>query len=233
MFVIDTHTHTSEASGCSSISGRKLVSAYIEAGYDGIVTTDHLVHRHRKGGSRTELWERQVEMLAAGYNEASRWAADRDFAVFFGLEIRLAGSVNDYLLYGADIPFLKSHPFLTESNIEELHAICQDSGILVFQAHPFRAFMTPEDPRFIDGIEVYNGHTDHESRNALAYRYALENHLLMISGSDTHSPRQVGRGGLVLEEIPDSMEDIVMMLAEGQIERLLTADSESAEYVHP
>ena len=39
----ETHLHTSEASACSIITGAEQARTYKEAGYSGIIVTDHFL----------------------------------------------------------------------------------------------------------------------------------------------------------------------------------------------
>ena len=58
------------------------------------------------------------------------------------------------------------------------------------QAHPFRDGMEEVDPKLLDGIEIFNMHPEHRSRNALANIYAKKNKMnIVIAGSDFHSLR--------------------------------------------
>lgn len=48
---IDTHVHSKEApAGCGKIPARELVQMCREAGYDGIVLTNHLKENYYKNG---------------------------------------------------------------------------------------------------------------------------------------------------------------------------------------
>lgn len=77
------------------------------------------------------------------------------------------------------------------------------------------------DPGLLDGVEVYNGNRRHNSRNHLAQRFARENGLLTISGSDCHQLEDLGRGGVELGERVESMAQLVRSLKEGRVERLI------------
>ena len=41
IYKYDIHTHTSEVSPCGKVEAEKVVELYKEAGYTGIVITDH------------------------------------------------------------------------------------------------------------------------------------------------------------------------------------------------
>ena len=40
-FKLDIHVHTSETSSCGQVSAQEAVRLYEQAGYDGIIITDH------------------------------------------------------------------------------------------------------------------------------------------------------------------------------------------------
>ena len=40
-FLYETHMHTKEASACARCSGDEMARAYKEAGYAGVIVTDH------------------------------------------------------------------------------------------------------------------------------------------------------------------------------------------------
>ena len=40
-YLYETHMHTSEASACAGSTGAQMARAYKEAGYTGIIVTDH------------------------------------------------------------------------------------------------------------------------------------------------------------------------------------------------
>ncbi len=65
--------------------------------------------------------------------------------------------------------------------------------------------MTPCAPRFLHGMEVFNGSMHHNSRNRHAQAYADKHGLIGISGSDFHDYEDAGRGGIWFgEQIPSS-----------------------------
>ena len=54
----------------------------------------------------------------------------------------------------------------------------------------------------MDGIEVYNGHPDHESHNDLALERASHggSAFILTSGSDAHRLHHLARGGMLTDE---------------------------------
>ena len=91
-------------------------------------------------------------------------------------------------------------------------------GFLLIQAHPFRNRMTVMPPKYLDGIEVFNGHHGHDSRNQLADAFARRYGLLRTSGSDFHHVSSVESAGILTREPITSMEQLVATLRNGDCE---------------
>ena len=219
-FKLDPHVHTQETSGCGKILARQLVEMYKKAGYGGIVVTDHYSPDFLDGLDGLP-WPAKMERYTAGYRAAAARGAEIGLSVLLGLELRFTESNNDYLVYGVDKRFLEENPGLVEMGLESFYGLAGDKGLLVYQAHPFRSVRGPADPRFLDGVEVYNGNPRHKCRNPLAYRFAQERGLMMISGSDCHQPEDVGSGGIVLTEKVTTSQALVEALKKDRIEKLV------------
>ena len=89
------------------------------------------------------------------------------------------------------------------------------NGALLFQAHPCRPGLSPRDPKFLDGIEVYNGNPRHESNNPRARAWAEEHHLLFSSGSDYHETEDIARGGMIFPGEIHNSKELAAALAKG------------------
>ena len=169
---------------------------YIDAGYDGIVLSNHYssytLHHFLKG----ESFEANVNTYIDAARKV-REAAKGKLDVILGCEIHIADSSNDYLLFGFDEDFLYNEEILSY-NIDKLSALCREKGILIFQAHPFRNGMRVVNPKLLDGIEVYNGHKSHDSRNTIADAWADRFGLRKSSGSDFHDPTSQIDGGILI-----------------------------------
>ena len=122
---------------------------------------------------------------------------------------------NDYLVYGMDEEFLLAHPELHHMDLKTFSKFARENGLLLIQAHPFRNKMTIMNPKYLDGVEVYNGHPKHDSRNQLADMYAQRYGLLRTSGSDFHHPNSVEAGGIITEEPITSVAQIITALRSG------------------
>jgi predicted metal-dependent phosphoesterase TrpH len=205
-YCIDMHVHTGEVSPCGRVKARKVVRMYHEAGYHGIVITDHFYDGFFE--SLTGLtWTQKIDRFLHGYREAAEEGSKIGLYVLLGAEFRFPENFNDYLIYGLDTDFLYKHPKLYSLGLNHFSKQLADTDILIYQAHPFRAGIVPADPLLIQGVEVFNGNPRHDSRNHLAYQYAAEHRLKMVSGSDFHQPQDVGTGGIAIaERINDATE---------------------------
>ncbi len=200
----EMHCHTSQVSCCASLSGKEQIKAYIDAGFDTVVITDHFSsstyeHYHWEGLS----WKQRISHYLSGYEDAKKAAEDK-IAVLLGMELRCRQNDNDYLVYGVTEDFLLKYNNdsfnLIDSDIETISKIVRDNGLMIFQAHPFRNHMTVTDPSLLDGIEVYNGCVRHRSRNDISEIWADKYNLLKTSGSDAHHIGDWARGGIITDE---------------------------------
>lgn len=216
MFLFDTHVHTSESSVCGKSTAAQQVAYYKKEGYDGFVITDHFKPRDADGKRGALPWNERVAIQWRGYEEAKKFETP-DFTVLHGTEIRFKGYDNDYLVFGADKQFFYDNPEITETSIENFRKVTKEhGGILIFQAHPFRNHMTIINPLLVDGIEVYNGNSSHNSRNEIAMLWAEKNNMLKLSGSDCHREWEASPGGILFEEKPRNEAEFVDMIRKSQ-----------------
>ena len=220
-YIYDTHVHTSEVSHCGRMPAAEVVRQYIDARYSGLIVTDHLSWRSYRTMSDAP-WDEKVTHFLKGYDIAKQTAAalDPDFTVLLGAELRLdCNDDNDYLLYGVDEAFLRSEPTLLQMDFEQMAACVRSHGLLLVQAHPFREDMQIMDWRLLDGVEVYNGNSSHNSNNCIADAWADRHHLLKTSGSDFHGMWGMRPGGIVTEAPVTSNAELLEVLR-GQQYRL-------------
>ncbi|MEA4822726.1 MAG: transposase [Clostridiaceae bacterium] len=220
-YYFDPHIHTREVSPCGNVPAEQMVKLYREAGYAGVCVTDHYYDGYFKSlGDIT--WKEKVEHYRRGYCAARELGEKLGLCVLFGQEMRFLGHPNDFLTYGLDERDLLENPELYRMPVSEFLPFAHEHGAIVFQAHPFRlSACAPSNPAYIDGVEVYNGHPDHDSRNNLAEEFADSCGLLRISGSDFHRCHHLARGGLILPRIPKDGKDFAAMLRGGEVERLV------------
>ena len=217
MYKYELHAHTSECDLVAKLSGGELVRAYADQGYSGIVITDHYFsiffdwfREELEGKSHKEIIDRWLR----GYESARNEGEKIGFTVLPGAEVRIDGTINDYLVYGLEIEDLYRLPLLIRMNsIDEVLDILPERTCVV-HAHPFRENMTVRDPGRFFGIEVHNGGTD-AFRNQPAKVWAEHYGKAMTSGSDCHGPWAVGKGGIITENPIYTPTDLVQVLRGG------------------
>ena len=206
-YLYEMHFHTKNTSNCANVKAKDAVEEYIKAGYNGIVVTDHLSpSTYMKYGRELLPWKKKVDFFLRGYKEALK-TADGRIPVLLGMELRFRTSEgdNDYLVYGINEEFLYNTPELLNLNSKKFYELCQKNGFLVFQAHPFRVGMKVTNPKYLDGIEIFNGNPRHNSSNDIAEMWAKKYDLMVTSGSDYHEYEDLGTGGIWFnKEIKDN-----------------------------
>lgn len=189
MYKYEMHQHTIHCSSCGKADPARTVKLLKEAGFSGMVLTNHFFHGNT-GINRNLDWKRFVSFYENDYLIA-KWAGEKlDFDVIFGLEEHV-GDGKEVLLYGITPDFVYAHPEMIDGELSTISNAVRDFGGLVFQAHPYRSRDYIKDPmknldiQYLDGIEAYN-YANPDGENELAFEYAKEHNLLMSAGSDAH-----------------------------------------------
>ena len=217
MYKYELHAHTSECDLAARLGGGDLVRLYKEAGYDGIVITDHyfelffLWFREELEGLPHTL---QMRRWQKGYLTAKAEGEKLGFTVLPGAEVRFNSCPNDYLLYGLPEDFFSAAPRLNELESLRDLALLLPEQTCVVQAHPFRDGMVVQSPESLFGIEVFNGGTG-SFRNELACRFAEHYSLAKTSGSDIHGIDALAKGGILTDRRIRTPEDLSTVLRSG------------------
>lgn len=182
---LEMHAHSNPASGCSEVPADELVRTFFEAGYDGIAVTNHLIADTARFGSKDVAVERFKKDLYLAKETGEKLG----IKVYAGVEIRFHNhSDNDYLLYGYEIDELPEiYDYLNTDLKTFVREYKKDTSLLI-QAHPFRNGMIRMDSDLLDAIEAFNMHQNHNSRVAVAAKYAAAEGKIMTVGSDYHHP---------------------------------------------
>ena len=217
MYKFELHAHTAECDKCAGLGGAELVKAYFEKGYNGMVITDHYFN-HFFNWFADELdgldQNKIIERWLKGYYSALTEGKKIGFTVLPGAEVRIDGTINDYLVFGLEEKDFYSLPLLNRlDSIDEVINLLPDYACVV-SAHPFRDGMTVFEPKNVFGIEVFNGGTE-PFRNEMAHIFAKHYGKAMTSGSDCHGIEVVGRGGIVTESPIKTPADLSFILKNG------------------
>ncbi|MCB2155938.1 PHP domain-containing protein [bacterium] len=197
--LFDLHCHTQEHSYDGHLPAVQLLQGSVEAGFSGVVITDH-----------NTVWT--ADELADLRREAG---VPEDFFLASGQEIRTAvdGIIcGDLLAYG-----------LTENIADgidpaEVLRMLDEAGGFCLAAHvgqPRWGFCEKIADYPIRVAETWNGRygNSHESR---AVPLAEDYGLIQTGGSDAHNPDQVAGGGTILEERPADLADLGRILLAGK-----------------
>ena len=216
-YCIETHFHTDEVSPCGRVPAVKGVSLYKEAGYSGVMVTDHISTGYLTDSYPGETWREKIDYYLRGYRAALPLADER-FSVMLGMELRFEQNGNDYLIFGVTEEFLYENEWFTRLPLKKFKELATEKSLTIVQAHPFRNDMTVTDPRLIDGMEVFNGNKGHDSRNWVAAQWAKRFKLIPTSGSDFHKEEDLAHGGIYVSELPRDSRALRRFLLRGDYE---------------
>ena len=227
-YYIETHMHTSESSTCGSVSAADGVRYHKNAGFDGVIITDHFNRKtlDMMGNNTNE----QIQVWLKGYKAAKSEGDKKGIDVYLGAEFAFTGDRKEYILFGITEEHLPSLALMFDSGIEALYEYSRSSGILIIQAHPFRTGNGPAPAGFIDGAETYNGNLRHKNDNPLAKKFCETHGLLMTAGGDYHEIEDLSyamRAGRRL----GSIGEFAQALKNGELEMCEIADELSFEPV--
>lgn len=211
-YLYETHMHTSEGSACAYNTGAEMARAYYEAGYTGIIVTNHFVYGNT-AVDRSLPWHEWVEQYCLGYERAKEEGDRLGLQVFFGWESGYGGP--EFLVYGLDKQWLLDHPEIKDATVQEQMELAHAGGGIVCQAHPCREASYIREvrlyPEYVDAVEGMNAsHSSlgiehrHPEFNDRAIAYAGEHGFPMTAGSDQHTTHMLW-GGMVF---PRKLKDI-------------------------
>ncbi|NLP34920.1 MAG: histidinol-phosphatase [Clostridiales bacterium] len=215
-FRYETHLHTKEASACAMVSGYEQARRYKEAGYTGIVVTDHFFNGNTCIPSDLS-WERRVDQFRLGFENAREEGERIGLSVFFGWEAKYGSQ--EFLIYGLDIPWLKKHPEIMSWTVEEQYRRVREAGGLVVHAHPFRERDYIKEirlfPDAVDAVEVINIGNDKKEFDEKAKEYAEQHKLLMTAGTDSHGYEK-RRSGVSFDHKLTDIDDFIRSIKSGK-----------------
>ena len=213
----ELHAHTAECDRVAQHSGAEMVRLYADAGYSGMVITDHyfsLFYEWFKDEFCPSDHKSIIDRYLRGYHSARNEAERIGFSLLCGAEVRFDNTPNDYLIYGLEEDDLYTLPLLNRlKNLRELLAVLPDRAVVV-QAHPFRDNMTVVSPDLLFGVEAHNGRTS-PFRNKMARDYAEHYGKVMTSGSDFHKMKDLARGGIATSRTMTCSAELVELLKSG------------------
>ncbi len=212
---MELHCHTATGSGCGKIPPEEIAWLYKEAGYYGVVITDHFYVKLHHAGDKDE-YRFKVDKLLTGFRRAKK-NAPKGFPVLLGAEIGLGveDDKNHYLIYGVNEEFLYNNIEIAEMSLAEIRVFLHENNMLIYQAHPFRDRYTPADPKLLDGAEAFNDPRLNGDYNVLADNWTKANNVQQISGSDCHRYDSIASGGVCFPTPIDTNDKLVSALVKG------------------
>lgn len=213
MYKIETHLHTTHSSRCGWLDAQTLIAGYKEAGYRGIIVTDHY-NRTTFDYLHVDLKsdENKVQRFLDGYHRMKEEGAKVGIQVYKGAELRFDESDNDYLLYGYHNDLLADPDMIFRMGIAAFAPIARAQGAIIIQAHPYRRKCTPAISCYLDGVEVRNTSPRHENHNERAVEYARDFGLIATCGSDCHRLEDIGKGGIWTNEVPSDNRGMARLI---------------------
>lgn len=206
---IELHAHTSPTSQCSQVSPEDVVTIFHKAGYNGIAITNHFYEKPDK--------EAFLEMYRDDFLRAKETGNKLGMKVYLGAELRfLNENDNDYLLFGFELSKLEDMYSHMNGTLEDFVNDFKTDDMFLLQAHPFRNGMEQGFEKFLDGVEAFNMHPNHNSRVAVAMRYANEHGKIATAGTDYH---HIGHDNLCATRaavLPENEAELVKLLKSGE-----------------
>ena len=232
-FKTELHCHTGDVSNCGQENAEYIVSRYLEAGYTSLMVADHMSPytfdgsrgkycEYLKATGKEDCWQTKIDFFLTGYENLVK-AADGRLNIILGMEWREFNFkiANDYLVFGVTEDWLRASEKISELRTRDMSDYLHESGMLLFQAHPFRNDMTITNPKYLDGIEVFNGHNVHQSRNRVASMWADIYGLKRSSGSDFHEASHLCCGGILTDFPIENTDQLLETLKSGNYELMV------------
>ena len=188
MMKVELHCHT-DGSSCADYNVKNIVKDYVNAGYGGIVVTNHYAYREfvRQGFSNPNEY---AKSFLKWLDDAIEAGKENNIKIFYGMEVRLTCTNTEYMLYGFNREFVLDNNEIYSLTQEQLFDLSNKYDIFMYQTHPFRDKVVAGDPKFMHGAECFNGHYHHNNNNALAKEFCEKNNLVKVVGTDFHHDDQ-------------------------------------------
>lgn len=228
MYKLELHLHTYHNSHCAKEYPRDIARIYKDAGYNGIVCTNHF-NRHDINhyvAPWYKFCKDKMDLFLRDYYDLVNECKKEGIDVFLGMEAspdfctyyKMFPPFGELLIYGLEPELvLEEGMSILGMTGEELFSWCNANGLLLVAAHPFRSPCTLPDCRYIHGAEVANLHPGHNSRNDKAETLCKANNLIPTGGSDFHFRGGEG-GGIYCNRAPAVSKDVVDILKGGEYE---------------
>lgn len=211
----ELHAHTKPVSTCSDVPPEEAVKLYKERGYTSLVVVNHFTPDYFY--ERIGTWDTKasVDFYLKDYRAAKEAGEKYGLNVILAAELRFPKqNSNDYLLFGIDEDDLLDIFGMLNGTVEEFYKNYCDETKFLFQAHPMRNGQVVKPPETVDGYEAFNLHPNHNSRPALATRYAKSVNKPFIAGTDFHEYGHEALSAIRTKEPLLTSHDVVRAIRE-------------------
>lgn len=199
---VELHAHTSPASSCGRATPEEVIRAYKAVAYDAITIDNHFIYQTDGTDKKT-----YIDRFLDDFYRAQACGNEIGVKVYLGAEIRFTENVNDYLVFGVNRELLEEIYDLLPYGLQNFRKTLSMPDSLLVQAHPRRDGMEAVDPALLDGVEIFNMHPNHNSRNGLTCAATKkEGFSIVTAGSDFHHPNK-GHEGLAALRVQNLPED--------------------------
>ncbi len=208
-YKIETHAHTSPMSPCADFIPEEVIKRYAAIGFDAVTITNHFCEYSFLGDSK----EKVINRFLDDYYNAKNAAEKYGIKAILGMEIRFPENSNDYLIYGISEDEISELYELTKTDYVSFYKAFKNDKNVILQAHPFRNGMVLQNPDYLDGIETFNMHPNHNGRLGIAVQYAKAHpHLIPTCGTDFHHDTHEGMGGILSKTLPKDGLELAALL---------------------
>ena len=218
MLLLETHMHNCEVSPCAKAKALEIPSVYKEAGFDALAVTNHFsayAFSLIEGNTSLEKVKNFLRLSELLVDEAKK----QGLRAFLCMEVTLSRyQWQDYLVFGDIIQGIIDNPDLYMFTQEHLFELAIKYGWAVFQAHPFRTGCSFGIPKYMHGIEVYNGIHNSKAVFDRSVNFATKNNLKMSAGSDFHALGDEATAGIYIPEDIDNEQSLGQFLINSQPE---------------
>ncbi len=225
-YLMEMHLHTLGNSSCGHTAPADIMALYTEAGYDGIVCTNHfnryIYEKYLEGNAAEE----KLTHFFRAFEELKAYKREKGGPdVYFGAEVAIGKdyyhlktnlACAEILIYGITPEEFALHAVeITKTDYAGLRRIADENGWLLYQAHPFRERTKRVKRKYLDGIEVYNANPRHINCNSLAALKARAQRLKVVAGSDFHKPNDIG-AAMIFPAKPSDEKELAAFLRAGE-----------------
>ena len=211
MIKIETHSHTFGGSKCAKADDETFIKAFLDAGYKGVVITNHF-HPKYFETYQGDTDKEKIDYYFSLFDSMKEKLNKVGIKAFLGAEITCCTS-DEYMLYGFDRSLFYDNKLLFTLTQKELFELAEKNNCFMYQTHPFRdRVKVLGDPKYMHGAESFNGHFHHVNLNEKANKFCEDNNLIKMSGTDYHDPGQPIYGGIYIPENIDTETQLVEFL---------------------